>query len=363
MNDYLSELRHDLLDAHERYGQRGRVGRAARRTGPRAWRSPALGAAAIACGLAALALAVGALREPAPHPARLQLMASVPLGGMPSDAVAGFGSVWVTDYSGAVLRVDPARRRVQQRIPLGGTASSIAVDRAGVWVMTEADVNGTPAHLIRIDPSGGRITARVPFETFDAALAAGGDAVWVLARHDESPWVKRVDPATAEPVASARTDPGVLGVAVAVAGGSLWTLDNHGTISQRESGAGGVIGRLAGHGDLGTGENGLAADARGAWVVSPARQALLRIEGGRVVRRIPVDPSTGPVLAHTAGALWVTDGTERPPRYRLERIDEDTGAVTASLGIGTERPRALVPTAGGLWVIGSAGTARLVGTG
>jgi hypothetical protein len=169
------------------------------------------------------------------------------------------------------------------------------VDRAGVWVMTESDVNGTPAHLVRIDPSGGRITA--------------------------------------------------------------------GTISQRESGAGGVIKRLAGRSDLEAGENGLAADARGAWVVSPARGAILRVEAGRVVRRIPVDPGIGPVLARSAGALWVTTGTERPARYWLARIDEDTGAVTASLGIGTERPKALVPTSSGLWVIGSAGTAQLVGTG
>ena len=290
-------------------------------------------------------------------------MATVQLGGSPSDAAAGFGSLWVTDYPGAVLRVDPAGRRVQQRIPLGGTASSIAVDRAGVWVMTESDVNGVPAHLIRIDPSDGRITAVVPFETFDAALAADGDAVWVLARHDESPWIKRVDPATAEPVAEARTDAGAVGVAVAIAGGSIWTLDTRGTISQRESEAGGVIRRLAGRGDLGTGENGLVADARGVWVVSPAREAILRVEGGRVVRRIPVDPGTGPVLARRDGALWVTTGAGRPSRYRLVRIDEDTGAATASVGIGTEQPKALVPTTGGLWVIGSGGTAMLVGTG
>ena len=359
MSDYLSELRRDLLDAHERYGQRSRIGR----TRPSFWRIPALAAAAIACGVVVLALAVGALREPGPRPARLQVMATVQLGGIPSDAAAGFGSLWVTDYRGAVLRVDPAGRRVQQRIPLGGTASSIAVDRAGVWVMTESGVIGAAAHLNRIDPSDGRITARVPLVTFDAALAAEDDAVWVLARHDESPWIKRVDPSTAQPVATAPTDTGAVGVAVAIAGNSIWTLDTRGTITQRESGAGGVVRRLAGRGDLGTGENGLDADARGAWVVSPAREALLRIEDGRVVRRIPVDPSTGPVLARSAGALWVTTGTERPSRYRLARVDEDTGAVTASLGIGSERPKALVPTSGGLWVIGSAGTAQLVGTG
>ena len=110
---------------------------------------------------------------------------------------------------------------------------------------------------------------------------------------------------------------------------------------------GDVIRRLAGRGDLGTGENGLVADARGAWVVSPAREAILRVEGGRVVRRIPVDPGTGPVLARRDGALWVATGAGRPSRYRLVRIDEDTGAATASVGIGTEQPKALVPTTGG----------------
>jgi streptogramin lyase len=287
-------------------------------------------------------------------------VATVQLGGIPADAAAGFGSLWVTDYRGAVLRVDPVTRQVQRRVPLAGTASSIVVDRAAVWVMTEAGVIGTAAHLNRIDPASGRITARVPFVTFDAALASDGDAVWMLARHSESPWVKRVDPASGRPVASARTDAGVTGVAAAAAGDSIWTLDARGTITQRDSGAGGLVQRLAGRGDLGTGENGLVADARGAWVVSPARGAILRIEGGRVVRRIPVGPGTGPALARSPGALWVTAEAERPARYRLERLDEDTGAVTASLAIGTERPKSLVPTSGGVWVIGSAGTARLV---
>ena len=293
MSDYLSELRDDLLDAHERYAQRDRIGRATRLARPRVWRTQALAAVAIAGCVFALVVAVGALRAPAPHPGRLQVVATVQIGGIPADAAAGFGSLWVTDYRGAVLRVDPAGRRVQQSIPLGGAASSITVDRRGVWVMTEAGVLGTDAHLIRIDPRTGRIAARVPFETFDAALTTAGDAVWALASHDESTWLKRVDPATGRPVATARTDAGAVGVAVAGAGRSIWTLDNHGTITQREAGAGGVVRRLAGHGELRTGENGLVADARGAWVVSPARGAILRIEGGRVVRRIPVDPGTG----------------------------------------------------------------------
>lgn len=361
MSDYLTELRHDVLDAHERYGRRS--ARPARLPRPRSWRIPALAAAAIAGCLTAFALAVGALTEPAPQPGRLRVIATVQLGASPVDAAAGFGSLWVTDYPGAVLRVDPAGRRVQQRIPLGGTATSITVDRAGVWVMTESRVSGTAAHLIRIDPSSGRITARVPFVTFDAALAADGDAVWLLARHDASPWLKRVDAATAQPVASAGTATGAVGVAVAVVGDSIWTLDNHGTITERETGTGRVVRRLAGRGDLGAGENGLAADARGAWVVSPARAAILRIEAGRIVRRIPIDPGSGPVLARSAGGLWVTSGTERPARYRLTRIDARTGAAGVSVGLGAERPMALVPTPGGLWVIGSAGTAQLVGTG
>ena len=82
--------------------------------------------------------------------------------------------------------------------------------------------------------------------------------------------------------------------------------------------------------------------------------------GGRVARRIPAPAGVGPALARSAGALWVTAGTERPAAYHLARIDEDTGAVTARLGLGPERPKAIVPTSGGLWVIGSAGTARLV---
>ena len=165
MSDYLSELRHDLLDAHERHGQRSRLGRAKRLARPRIWRTPALAAAASPA--ASPRLPRGRCAERAGPPPGASGSWRRCTGRDPADAATGFGSLWVTDYRGAVLRVDPARRRVQQRIRWRNRQLD-RQDRAAVWVMTESDVLAPRAP----DPHRsecGQITARVPFETFDAA--------------------------------------------------------------------------------------------------------------------------------------------------------------------------------------------------
>ena len=88
----------------------------------------------------------------------------------------------------------------------------------------------------------------------------------------------------------------------------------------------------------------------------------LRIEAGRVVRRIAVDPRTLPTLAGARGALWTVSQQTRQG-YRLARIDTDTGRTTATVALGPHRPQALVRSPGGLWVVAGDGNALLVRAG
>ncbi len=97
------------------------------------------------------------------------------------------------------------------------------------------------------------------------------------------------------------------------------------------------------------------------WVISPEQHAISRVEGGRIVRRIPIPEGTLPVLMSRGGALWVAR-EQRLGHYGLERIDADTGTRTQTVDLGLHRPTALLAAPAGLWVVAGDGAAVLVGT-
>lgn len=355
MSDFLSELRGDLVDAHERYGRRGRTGRLARPVHPRTWRPAAMLAtvAAAACLIAGV-LGVRALRGPAPT--SVQVVDQIRVGGQPVDAALGFGSLWVGDFGGSVIQVDPARHTILRRIPVGGSVDSVAADVGAVWVTTSGDESHN-GRLVRIDPRSGRVTAHFPMATYSAIVAADRGAVWLLSTHSDDLWLKRIDPATGRTLATLTTS--TIGDAIALAGDSLWTLTAQGVLMQRDPDSGRALRRLAGLGSSpNQGEHVLAADASGVWVLRSG--TLVRIPGGGVVRRTPLRSATLPVFAHAGRALWIASTSGFPPRYGLLRVADDTGALTGRLDLGSHQPQALVPSPRGLWVVAADGTVLLV---
>ena len=77
----------------------------------------------------------------------------VQIGGQPQDAVVAGGSLWVSDYSGHVIRVDPASGRVMARIDVDGNPEGIAAGAGAVWVASpDAYEDGRGSLLSRIDP-------------------------------------------------------------------------------------------------------------------------------------------------------------------------------------------------------------------
>jgi hypothetical protein len=353
VSDFLSELRSDLVDAHARHGQRGRAGRLARPVHPRTWRPAAMLATAVAA--ACLIAGVVAVRTVhGPTPASLRVTERIWIGGAPTDAVMGFGYLWVVQsHSGVVTKIDPAHGRVVARIDTTLPLESIAAGAGAFW---GAEGNGL-TEIVRIDPTTGKWTATRSGQSLSAVLAAGDGVVWRLDTQNPKSRLERLDPISGKTIASIAT--GTPGDAIAIGGNSLWTLDARGVLTQRDPGTGRALRRVSGLGSsLGLGEKVLTADATGVWAVRPG--ALMRVAtGGNVVRRVPLPGDALPVFAEGPGELWLARGAAGL-RSHLLRFDRVTGKLTGSLDLGSHQPQALVPSPRGLWVVCADGTALLV---
>jgi hypothetical protein len=358
MSDYVSELRRDLVEAAERQAHRGRAGRASRPLHPRAWSPTALaGAVAVAVAVVAVVVTLTTLAPP-PKPSDAKIVTTVHLGGQPRAAVLAGGSLWIADFEGRVLRLDPATHRVRARIPISGTPTSITAARGAVWVMSQDPDRGGPtrSHLYKLDARTGRRLDRIAVNGWGGAIAFGAGGLW-LPTNAHGGDVERIDPDSFQRTAFF---PFETGRGLAVAGNTVWTLQNRSVlqidpVTARVSRIGGIM--LAGDGD-----GAVLADRDGVWITGPGDGRLWRVEGGRVTRRIAVGDQAG-VIAATGSAIWVSawsasrtlqDGNE------VVRVDPEDGKVVQRVDFGYRVPKALVPVGKDLWVITSGGEAMLV---
>ena len=100
-DDFITGLQRDLVGAMERY-ERRRL--RLPRPGP-------LVPVAAAAALVVAVILVARTFAPMQPPARPHIVGSITIGGTPMDATLAGGSLWVTDFNGAVIRIDPASRR------------------------------------------------------------------------------------------------------------------------------------------------------------------------------------------------------------------------------------------------------------
>ena len=357
--DFISDLRSDLEEALERYERRSprrRLG-AGLRSG--AWRLRPLAGAAAVAALVAGALLVARAFGPEPLPVRPRVVEVLPIGGTPTDAVFADGSLWATDLDGAVVRVDAEDRRVIARIRVPGSPGSIATDAGSVWALST--LGHCDSRLVRIDAAGGRVVSRTA-TTGDGVLAATTGALWVppcSAGRDRIDRLDRTGTATGR-VQLANAD------GLVTAGGVLWALSHNGTVAEIDPADGGVVRRwpqLAPLADPNTtGANALAADGNGVWVISTGRAEILRIDGGRAVRRFAVPRSARPLITRRRDGVWIATADRLGADNRLLRIDPETGEVTATLEFGSRQPIALVPTDHQLCVVTSDGSIAFVGS-
>jgi hypothetical protein len=367
VSDFVTELRSEVLDAHRRQAERATRRRLAPRLRPRAWRpAPVMAAIAVAAGVLGIAVAARFLESPDPPPARLKVIAVVPVGGTPVDGALAAGSLWVADFTGRVVRVDPATRRVTARIEFDGNPGSIAGDRDAVWVLAE-DRGGPSTHLYRIDPAENRIgSGRFSKAGYgsppDGGIAVGAGAVWSVRWSHDPAGIERVDPATEEVTLRIRLDNPA---SVAVGDGVLWAITTDGTLTRFDAGSGRVLERVPelapSHVNRGVIRT-LAADGGAVWALGVDSRQILRVEEGRVTKRFPVAESPQPLLARTRAGLWYATGDELRGRNRLWRLDPDTGHVTGTVDLGDHRPQALVPAGDSLSVVSATGSVLFIGS-
>jgi hypothetical protein len=356
MSDFISGLRDDLVDAADRHRASVRPRRAWTRL-PRVWR-PALAAATVAAAVVAIALAASKLSPPPSPAVRPAVAARVHIGGQPQDAVLADGAIWVSDFTGHVIRVDPASGRVTARIDVVGHPQAIAAGLGAVWVVSPSlSGNAERSVLSRIDPARGQVVDRIPVRGYVESVAVGDGAVWLI--DSDRGALVRIDPAShAHSVIAPFAKAGTL----AVGGNSrLWAVGDDGTVVTVDGRS--PVDRLAGIAvGHGAPENTLAADREGAWLVGGGdSSSLLQIEAGQVARRIAVEQALGPI-ALGEGVVWVVSGNPDGPHpvYRLAVVDPSAEKVTAWLDIGHQQPTALLTNGRDAWVISADGTALLV---
>ena len=108
------------------------------------------------------------------------------------------GSIWVSNYeANTVTRIDPATNQVVATIAVGGAPTDVVAGAGSIWVS-----NRSGGSISRIDPVTNQEIARITVNMAGSAsqrirpgeLAAGGDAVWVTDENGSA--LYRIDPAS-----------------------------------------------------------------------------------------------------------------------------------------------------------------------
>jgi streptogramin lyase/tRNA A-37 threonylcarbamoyl transferase component Bud32 len=142
-----------------------------------------------------------------------------------SGAIAiGFGSLWVPDLDGNVVReLDVDTGEVEREIPVqspGFEPGMIAVGEDAVWVTNNFDAQT----IVRIDPQEGRPVGQPVELEASGPIAIGDGWVWVVGSLiGEDAFLTRIDEPSGE-IVGEPLDVGKGAGGVAVGGGSVWVL-------------------------------------------------------------------------------------------------------------------------------------------
>jgi DNA-binding SARP family transcriptional activator/ABC-type branched-subunit amino acid transport system substrate-binding protein/DNA-binding beta-propeller fold protein YncE len=144
----------------------------------------------------------------------------------------GMGSVWVTDGSDRLARIDPATGRIRSRIDVGQRLNGVAVGEGAVWA-----IGGPAAAVSRVDPGTGLVTDRVPIVSrpdrespYPIAIEARHGSVWVLNGNAAS--VTRIDARERGVTATVPIGVDRRPLRLAVGRGAAWVANGDGTLSR-----------------------------------------------------------------------------------------------------------------------------------
>jgi DNA-binding beta-propeller fold protein YncE len=106
------------------------------------------------------------------------------------------GSMWATQASGVLTRIDPLTNRAIANIALGGPPAAIAAGRRMLWVGVFNEAT-SHVHVLSIDPTTNSITANWPMAPEMGQLSFVDGTLWVGATNGERR-VASIDTATGQ---------------------------------------------------------------------------------------------------------------------------------------------------------------------
>jgi YVTN family beta-propeller protein len=318
---------------------------------PRGRRRLALGSVLALLAVAAVAVAVLLLRDPAQVDVPPNSVAvidvdtnrvgySIPVGTGPGPVAAGAGFVWVGNLDDRSLsRIDPATNK-SVTIRLEATPDAVTAGGGAVWV-----VNGRLGMLYRVDPESEIVSEPIPlgprsirFE--GAGVDVGEGSVW--AAFGEA-GLARVNLATDDLYSVRSTAAGP--TALVFAYDRIWVATTGGEVHQFSPETYDVD-RLD-FWTVGGAPSGIAWGAAAIWVACRDDDVVERIPADLNFgspRQIPV--GDGPTaVAFGAGSVWVAnayDGT-------VSRIDPQTYEVEKTIEVGNA-PSGVAVFRGRVWV-------------
>jgi streptogramin lyase len=276
--------------------------------------------------VAFVSLAAGGSQQPA-------LLATITTGHAPCGAVSAFGSVWVANDGGTLVRIDPKTNRVIRRIRVGAGACSLAASDNALWIanykrglirvtprarVKRISVGSIPfdvlvaykriwvtawggGQLAVVDPQTLQVIRRVDVGPRPVGLIASNGTVWVGFGR-EATAIARVNPQTFR---VDRMDVGVRAPGWFVAGTKdLWIQANDGDLVHLDP----VGLRVLAHLHVGrTLAQGAAAPDGTIWMPDKEQGVVYRIDPGRqrVLSSFPAGPGAYAAL-RAYGSMWVT---------------------------------------------------------
>lgn len=176
----------------------------------------------------------GALARADPSLDRVTAMLRLP--GDAFQTIAANGNIiWLSESLLGIYRIDPARSTVVARIPIGPADGRLDASQLlpagerlfaiGAWAHN--GLLATHNGLARIDAAHNRVEALTALPTGRLVAALGAGSLWV--GRVDGRMLERIDPRTGR--VEQRVDAHV-GVALAFASGSLWTVEQDGTLAK-----------------------------------------------------------------------------------------------------------------------------------
>jgi len=267
-----------------------------------------------------------------------KVVATITTGSAPCGAVAAFGSVWVANDSGLLVRINPRTNRVTQRVRVGPGSCSLTAAFGSLWIANYK------RGLIRVLPRSGRVR-RISAGASPFDVLAAFDRIWVTAW--EGGKLAVVNPHTLKVVS--RIDIGPRPVGLIARNDAVWVGFGRGATSiARVEPATGRVQRIE-VGDRAPGW--FVGGARGLWIQANEGD-LLHIDP--VTHRVLARMQVGRTLAQGAtahdGTIWMPDKEQNV----VYRIDPEHERVLDSFPAG---PGAYVVlnAYGSMWVTSYAG--------